>query len=114
MQQINQYISEKLKIDKDVPGDDKPKTKKELIMIMQERIINYMMDTAKIGVKHFIVQESDGTGGHSVTVWSKEFDPRIPNRDINKVANDLYKEFKQYGVKKPHVLSTIIYFYLPE
>lgn len=106
MKQINQYILEKLHIDKEV----KSLPEKSYSNQAAEIIGDYMINKVKLRNNEFIIKTAD----NSVSVYSKEFDFRIPNRDINKVAADLYKLLKHLLVKKPHILSTIIYFYIKD
>jgi len=106
MKQINKYILEKLHIDKEV----KSLPEKSYSHQAAEIIGDYMINKVKLRNGDFIIKTED----NSVSVYSKEFDSRIPNRDIDKVANDLYKLLKHLSVKKPHVLSTIIYFYIKD
>ena len=106
MKQINQYILEKLHIDKEV----KPLPEKSYSHQAAEIIEDYMINKVKLRNSDFIIKTED----NSVSVYSKEFDFRIPNRDIDKVANDLYKLLKHLSVNKPRVLSTIIYFYIKD
>ena len=106
MKKLNTYISEKLHIDKEV----KSLPEKSYAHQAAEIIGDYMINKVKLRNNDFKIETTD----NSVSVWSKEFDFRIPNRDIDKVANELYKLLKHLSVKKPHVLSTIIYFYIKD
>ena len=106
MKQINKYILEKLHIDKDV----KSLSEKSYSYQAAEIIRDYMINKVKLKNNDFIITNED----NSVSVYSKEFDFRIPNRDIDKVAEDLYKLLNHLSVKKPHILSTIIYFYIKD
>ena len=106
MKQINKYIIEKLHIDKEV----KSLPEKSYSTQAAEIIEDYMINKVKLRNNEFKIKKED----NSVTVYSKEFDSRIPNRDIDKVANDLYKLLKHLSVNKPKVLSTIIYFYIKD
>lgn len=106
MKKINNYIIEKLHIDKEV----KSLPEKSYSSQAAEIIEDYMINKVKLKNHEFIIK----TGDKSVSVYSKEFDFRIPNRDIDKVANDLYKLLKHLSVNKPRVLSTIIYFYIKD
>ena len=106
MKQINQYILEKLHIDKEV---ELPK-EKSYSHQAAEIIGDYMINKVKLKNHEFIIKTAD----NSVSVYSKEFDFRIPNRDIDKVAKDLYKLLKHLSVNKPRVLNTIIYFYIKD
>lgn len=106
MKQINTYIIEKLHIDKEV----KSLPEKSYSHQVAEIIGDYMINKVKLRNSEFIIKTAD----NSVSVYSKEFDFRIPNRDIDKVADDLYKLLKHLPVKKPRILSTIIYFYIKD
>ena len=106
MNNLSQYITEKLHIDKEV----KSLPEKSYSTQAAEIIEDYMINKVKLKNNEFKIKKED----NSVSVYSKEFDFRIPNRDIDKVANDLYKLLKHLSVNKPQVLSTIIYFYIKD
>ena len=73
MKQINKYIIEKLHIDKEV----KSLPEKSYSTQAAEIIEDYMINKVKLRNNEFKIKKED----NSVSVYSKEFDFRIPNRE---------------------------------
>lgn len=102
MKKINDYILEKLHINKDTKFEEENPTIEVI-----KGIKNYFINKCKIKETEFkVTHEIDSE--KMISVWSNRFNDILT---IDNVAKDIFNLFKEY-IKEYNALVTTIYFIL--
>lgn len=115
MNSLSKYIIEKLHLDKDIEINDI-----DIFHEIRNVINNYFQKKLELKSEEFIYQFEDDEGHITdkksklkrIYFYSKHFDPRVKDRDIDKAAKYLENNINKIKpIKKTEVFVTSIYIY---
>lgn len=112
---LNQYIFERLHINKDIDVSEI-----DVFTEISDIVNNYFQKKLALKTEDFLYMFEDDKGHITndesklsrIYIYSKHFDPRIKDRDIDKVSNYLANSINKIKpIKKTEVFVTSIYIY---
>ena len=115
MNNLSKYIIERLHINKDIEVSEI-----DVFKEISDIVNNYFQKKLALKTEEFLYMFEDNKGHTTndesklarIYIYSKKFDPRIKERDIDKVSNYLANSINKIKpIKKTEVFVTSIYFY---
>lgn len=115
MNSLSKYITERLHIDKDIEVSET-----DVFKEISDVINNYLQKKLSLKTEDFLYMFEDDEGHITkdestlarIYLYSKKFDPRIKERDIDKVSKYLENSINKIKpIEKTEKFVTSIYFY---